>query len=83
MTKGFVEIGGAAFPITPWLSVGGPTKTTWWFHVKVTMENVPREAWNEEGVKLILSDPCIIDKVAKVDGGPAAREEYDLLTAWV
>ena len=62
MTKGFVEIRGTAFPITHWHLAGGPTETTWWFHVKVTMENVPREAWNKEGVKLILGDPCIIDK---------------------
>jgi hypothetical protein len=80
MTKGFVEIVGAAFPITPWRSAGGPTETTWWFHVKVAMENVPREAWNEEGVKLILGDHCIFDRI---EGGPVAREDSDLLVCWV
>lgn len=44
MTKGFMEIEGVAFPITPWCSARGPMETTWWFHVKVTMENVLREA---------------------------------------
>jgi hypothetical protein len=44
------------------------------------MENVPREAWNAEGVKLILGDPCIFDRI---DSGPVAREDSDLLTCWV
>jgi hypothetical protein len=44
------------------------------------MENVPREAWNAEGMKLILGDPCIFDRI---DSGPVAREDSDLLTCWV
>ena len=35
----------------------------WWYHVKVTLENVPLEAWNEDGVKVILGDACIFDKL--------------------
>lgn len=80
MMQGFMEIGGSAFPITPWRAAGGPTETTWWYHVKVIMENVPREAWNEEGVKLVLGDPCIFDNI---DTSPEARETPDLLTSWV
>lgn len=76
MCKGFVEIGGAAFPISPWCSAGGPTESTWYFHVRVSMENVPREAWNEERVKLILGDSCIFERL---DSGPTGRDDSDLL----
>ncbi|CAD6205348.1 unnamed protein product [Miscanthus lutarioriparius] len=60
----------------------GATETTWWYHVKVTMENVLLEAWNEDGVKLILGDACIFDRL---DSHSASRESRDsqFLTCWV
>jgi hypothetical protein len=27
------------------------------------MENVPLEAWNEDGVKLILGDACVFNRL--------------------
>jgi len=75
-----VNIGGDGFPIRPWRSAGGSLVCTWWYHVEVTMENVPLEAWNEDGVKLILGDVCIFDKL---DSRTLARESSDLLTCWV
>jgi hypothetical protein len=53
---------------------------TWWYHVKVAMENIPMEAWNDDGVKLILGDPCILDRL---DSCTVDREMTDLLTCWV
>lgn len=80
MGQGSVLIGGQPFPVTPWISAGSATQTTWWFHVRVAMENVPLEAWNEEGVKLVLGDTCIFDRL---DSRTLAREETDLLTCWI
>ena len=33
----------------------------WWHHAKVTLDKVPMEAWNVDGVWLILGDSCILD----------------------
>jgi hypothetical protein len=41
------------------------------------MENVPMEAWNDDGVKLILGDACILDRL---DSRTLAREATELLT---
>lgn len=77
LCKGFIETGGSSFPICPWRPVGGGTEHTWWYHVKVSMENVPMEAWNDDGVKLILGDACILDRL---DSRTLAREATELLT---
>ena len=50
-----------------------------WYHVKITMENAPLEAWNEDGVKLILGDYCILDRL---DSHTVARESLEFLTCW-
>lgn len=44
------------------------------------MERVPREAWNVEGIKLILGDPCIVDRFERSQG---PGDNSDLLTCWV
>jgi hypothetical protein len=75
--KGFIEIEGATLPICPWCTAGGTTETTWWFHVKVTMENVPLEAWNEDSVKLILGDVCILDRL---ESPTVPKESSEFLT---
>lgn len=56
MCKGCIDIGGSALSIRPWRLAGGSEETVWWFHVKVTLENAPLEAWNEDSIKLILGD---------------------------
>jgi hypothetical protein len=80
LCKSFIEIGGGVFPIRPWRSAGGPAEMTWWYRVKVSMENVPLEAWNEEGVKLILGEACIVDRL---DRRTQDRESTDILTCYV
>jgi hypothetical protein len=77
---GCLDLGGFLFPIRPWLSAGGGEEVNWWFHVKVVMENVPLEAWNEEGVRLILGDSCVFDRF---DSKTAARENSQFLGCWV
>jgi hypothetical protein len=62
LCKEYIEIGGSIFPIRPWVSAGGGAEQTWWYHVIVVMEHVPLEAWNEDGVKLILGDSCVFDR---------------------
>lgn len=76
LCKGSIDIGGSTLSIRPWRSAGGTTKTTWWFHVKVAMETVPLEAWNEEGVNLILGNECIFDRL---DSHTTSRELSQLL----
>lgn len=66
-------------PLHPWRPAGGATETTWWYHVKITMENVPLEAWNDNGVKMILGDGCILDRL---DSCTVAREPSEILTCW-
>jgi hypothetical protein len=76
LCKGYIEIGGSIFPIRLWVSVGGSVEQTWWYHVKVVMEHVPLEAWNEDGVKLILGDSCVFDRF---DRRTAAKENSQFL----
>lgn len=80
--KGFITISGSHLPIRPWRSAGGGTERAWWFHMKLTMENVPLEAWNEDGIKLLLGDSCTFDRF---DSNTAAedRETSQFLTCWV
>lgn len=80
LCKSFIEIGGGVFPIRPWRSAGGPAEMTWWYRVKVSMENVPLEAWNEEGVNLILGEDCIVDRL---DRRTQDHESTDILTCYV
>jgi hypothetical protein len=77
LCKSFIEVGETVLPISPWRPSGGLGETTWLFHVKITMENVPLEAWNEEGVKLILGDYCILDRL---DSRTLARATMEFLT---
>lgn len=44
------------------------------------MENVPWEAGNEDGVKLILGDSCILDRL---DCRTMSRESSEFLTCYV
>lgn len=44
------------------------------------MENVPLEAWNEDGVRLILGDCCVLDRL---DSRTIERETSRFLTCWV
>lgn len=90
--KGFVEIEGATLPIRPWRMARGTTETTWWFHVKVTVENVPLEAWNEDGVKLILAtcafstgsrdQPCSGSLLSFSPAGPGWRIQRTSRGRW-
>ncbi|KXG35743.1 hypothetical protein SORBI_3002G221200 [Sorghum bicolor] len=75
-----LNVGGALCPIRPWLSAGSGQEVQWWYHVKVVLEHVPLEAWNEEGVKLILGDSCIFDRF---DRKTEARETSRFLGCWV
>ncbi|CAD6240323.1 unnamed protein product [Miscanthus lutarioriparius] len=75
LCKGCIETEGSIFPIRPWLSAGGGLERTWWYQVKVTMEHVPLEAWNEEGVKLILGDSCIFDRDSDGDRTTLYQED--------
>jgi hypothetical protein len=77
LCKASIEIGGPSLPLRPWYSVGGTTESVWWYHVEVMMENVPLEAWNEEGVKLILGDSCILDRL---DSRTMSRESSEFHT---
>lgn len=58
----------------------GGEERTWWCHVKVVMEHVPLEAWNEEGVKLILGDSCVFDRF---DRRTSAKDTLQFLGCWV
>lgn len=48
--------------------------------MNVTMENVSLEAWNEDGVKLILGDSCIL---GRPDSRTMSYESSEFLTCWV
>ena len=78
--RGSIDIGGSSLPIRPWRSVGGAVERVWWYHAKVTLEKVPMEAWNEDGVRLILGDSCILDRL---DSYSVEREQSEFLTCWV
>lgn len=40
------------------------------------------EAWNEDGVQLILGDACVLDRLDSLSV-PEAREQSEFLTCWV
>jgi hypothetical protein len=33
----------------------------WWFHVKLTVKNLPMESWNEDTINQILRDEAVAD----------------------
>ena len=75
--KGSIDIRGSNFPINPWRSAREGSEHTWWYHVKVTMENVPFEAWNADSVRLILGNAYILDRL---DSRTLARDSTNFLT---
>lgn len=80
--RGYIDIGGSRLPIRPWCSAGGTVENVWWYHAKVTLERVPMEAWNEDGVQLILGDACILDRLDS-HSVLEVREQSEFLTCWV
>ncbi|KAG0541121.1 hypothetical protein BDA96_03G468800 [Sorghum bicolor] len=80
LCMGYIEMGGSTFPIRSWLAARAGEAVHWWYHVKIIMEHVPLEAWNEEGVKLILGDSCVFDRF---DKRTLARKTAQFLGCWV
>lgn len=82
LCKQYIEIGKSVFPLRPWRSAGGGAERTWWYHVKVVTEDVPLEAWNVDGVRSILGDACIVDRLDDRSRDPD-RESSEFLSCWV
>lgn len=51
LCKGSILVGETVLPLRPWWPTRGVMETTWWFHAKITMENVP---WRH-GMRMVSS----------------------------
>lgn len=82
LRKSFIEIGGSVLPLWPWRSASGTVRCTWWYHVKVIMEDVPLEASNEDGLKSIMGDVYILDTLDSRTTDNE-HESSEFLSYWV
>ncbi|TVU45689.1 hypothetical protein EJB05_05185, partial [Eragrostis curvula] len=79
---GSVVISWTTFIIQPW-RLGSTTRpASWFYHVKLYIENLPMHAWSEEGFKQLLGDVCVFDRM-DVDTFSQENTEIFACLAWM
>lgn len=59
---GAVRVKGILFNIKPWYEHGHGRDVTWWYHVRIAIENLPGHAWSLDVLKELLGEVCLFDK---------------------
>jgi hypothetical protein len=52
---------------------------TWWYHVRIAIENLPSHAWNMEVLKEMPGEVCLLDKI---DWMTYRQQASDILYCW-
>jgi hypothetical protein len=73
---GTVRVKGVDFGIIPWTEHAHGRDISWWYHVRIAIENLPSHAWNLEGLKETLGEVCLFDKI---DRETYRRQASDIL----
>jgi hypothetical protein len=63
LRAGTVRVKGVFFNIIPWIEHAHGRDITWWYHVRMAIENLPVHAWNLEVLKEALGEFCLFDKI--------------------
>jgi hypothetical protein len=67
------------FNIIPWIEHAHGRDITWWYHVRMAIENLPVHAWNLEVLKEALGEFCLFDKI---DRATYRQQASDTLYCW-
>jgi hypothetical protein len=76
---GAVRVKGVFFNIIPWIEHAHGRDITWWYHVRMAIENLPVHAWNLEVLKEALGEFCLFDKI---DRATYRQQASDTLYCW-
>jgi hypothetical protein len=60
---GAVRVKGVLFNIMPWYEHGHGREVTWWYHVRMAIENLLNHAWSLDVLKELLGEVCLFDKI--------------------
>lgn len=63
---GMVRVKGVNFTIIPWTEHAHGRDITWWYHVRIAIENLPSHAWSLEVLKEMLGEVCLFDMIDRV-----------------
>jgi hypothetical protein len=75
-----VRVRGVDFDVLPWTESDHGKDCTWWFRVRVAIENLPVHAWNAQVAGTVLGDDCIFDQIETVT---PRQESTDIFFCWV
>jgi hypothetical protein len=60
---GVVRVRRVDFDILPWMEFERGWESTWWYHVRVAIENLLIHAWNAQMARQVLGDDCLFDRI--------------------
>jgi len=76
---GNVRVKEVLFNIVPWTEHAHGGDVTWWYHVRMAIENLPSHAWNLDVLKEMLGEVCLFDKI---DRATYRQQASDILYCW-
>jgi hypothetical protein len=77
---GMLRVRGIDFDILPWTEAQHSSEATWWYRVRVAIENLPVHAWNAQVSRTVLGDDCHFDKI---ENATFRQEATDIFFCWV
>ncbi|CAD6268370.1 unnamed protein product [Miscanthus lutarioriparius] len=79
LMTGGIRVKGVSFNIIPWTEHKHGRKVTWWYHVCMAIENLPRDVWNLDVVQSLLGEVCVFDKI---DRASFRQHSSEILYCW-
>jgi hypothetical protein len=79
LRAGLVRVRGVDFDVLPWTENDHGRESTWWYRVRVSIENLPIHAWNAQVARQILGDDCLFDRL---DSATFRQEATDIFFCW-
>jgi hypothetical protein len=76
---GIIRVRGVDFDILTWTEFEHGRECTWWYHVRVAIENLPIHAWNAQVARQILGDDCLFDRI---ETATFRQESTDIFFYW-
>lgn len=76
---GTVRVKGVTFVISPWTEHAHANDVTWWYHVRIAIENLLAHAWNLDGLTKVIGDVCLLDKI---DRATYRQQSSDIIYCW-
>jgi len=76
---GAVRVKGVLFNVISWREHAHGGEVTWWYHVRMVIESLPRHAWNLAALGEMLGEVCLFDKI---DRAMFRQQDSDMLYCW-